>query len=99
MAQRFVIKHPTKGYFAHFETVETKAVVSPADIRLPGFEIKKGDAIGVEDHKAPVFIGHIAAASKYGDAASAQAHIDGDLPEFHGGKDAFAGCIVETIEV
>jgi hypothetical protein len=92
---RYVIKHPTEGYFTHFEISKTVPILAPMDMQpQPGQMVKKGDQIGTENHCLPKFEAFKPSqASQFDTKQDAENQI-ANITENHGGPEVFTGCVV-----
>lgn len=81
---RYVIKSPN-GYFTEFKVLRSRAVTL------------NGVMVGIENDCEPKFESMIPQlAAKFDTEADALAQIDNAALLFHGGPEAFAGCVVEA---
>ena len=93
---RYVIKHPTLGFFTEMQVSETTSILAPMDMVLHAGHppVKKGDVIGYDNRYEPRFEAfRPSQATQFDTEADAQAQIDKNAVE-HGGPEAFAGCTV-----
>lgn len=94
---RYVIKHPTLGYFTEFEVSQTIPILAPMEMVLHQGSppVPKGAQIGVEHRYAPKFEAFKPGQSvQFDTAEDAQKQIaNADDPNL-GGPAAFAGCTV-----
>ncbi len=93
---RYVIKHPTEGYFTEFEVDQTIPVLAPMEMVLHAGSppVPKGAQIGVEHTYKPKF-----EAFKPGQASQFDTEDDANgqianAGAAMGGPGAFAGCTV-----
>jgi hypothetical protein len=100
---RYVIKHPTLGYFTEFEVAEQRPIVAPMEMVIHAGHppVPKGALIGQEHFYRPKFKAFKPSqATQFDTAEDAQRQIanlrpDGNPDEHMGGASAFAGCTVE----
>jgi hypothetical protein len=93
---RYVIKHPTEGYFTHFEVSEAIPILAPMEmvIHQGSPPVPKGGQIGTETHYRPKFEAFKPSqATQFDTQADAESQI-ANATENHGGPAVFAGCSV-----
>jgi hypothetical protein len=93
---RYVIKHPTEGYFTHFEVSESIPILAPMEMVLHQGSppVPKGAQIGSEEHYRPKFEAFKPGqATQFDTEDDAKNQIANTTPN-HGGPQAFASCTV-----
>lgn len=99
---RYVIKHPTQGFFTEMKQVKTVPILAPMDMVLHAGHapVRKGDVIGHESVFAPQFEAfRPSQAAQFDTKEDALVQIE-NHPDDLGGRDtggpeAFASCTVE----